>query len=60
VLGVIIANELAEGPGPRWLSVAANGLRKQACPHGAIIQAFAVAGCNLEQRRTADNDCQQA
>jgi len=52
-------DKLAEGPGPRRVGVAADGLREQACPDRPLIEAGAVGRCDLEQGRRADDDGQQ-
>jgi hypothetical protein len=59
VLGAIIANELAEGPGPCWLGNVTDGLREQAGPDGAVVEMVAILGRDLEQGGAAD-DRQQA
>jgi hypothetical protein len=54
------AGELAEGPGPRWLSVAANGLCEQTCSDSGVVEAPGVVGGDFEQSSAADDDGQQS
>jgi hypothetical protein len=48
VASIFVIDELAEGPGTRWLGIVPDGLREQTCPDRAIVKTFAVLGSDFE------------